>query len=275
MRSLAIALLGTVLGVSAAPLTLVTNVDLQPLAAQVARVQEALRYLGAPLSDAEAKEIEAAKKLPEATAVEAIQKVLDRHALFGVTINPEMRVKVAAGEAARELDEHGWRVFLVKVENDSGTTAALKASSPNAQRLHNSPAEDVPNRWLDLATFDAQPMTPTLGGLNLEYRIVQLYSRDAGKREGKFSFDVGQGTQDIGFRNEVDVLFTCRPAREVTLRVKDEHGKPATASFVIRDKLGRVYPFTRKSIAWTVRNCACPTAPTRLSLRAGRNHSRR
>src|SRR5690606_16144704 len=139
-------------------------------------------------------------------------------------INPEMRVKVARGPAAAELDEQGWRVFLVKVDNESGTTAALKAESPNALRLHNSPAAEVANRWLDLAMFDAQPLAPTLSGLELEYRIIQLYSRDPGRRTAKFSFNVGQGTQDLGFRNEVDVLFTVRPAREIALQVLDENG---------------------------------------------------
>ena len=34
-----------------------------------------------------------------------------------------------------------------------------------------------------------------------------------------------------------------------TLRVKDEHGKPATASFEIRDRRGRVYPSQAKRLA--------------------------
>ena len=67
--------------------------------------------------------------------------------------------------------------------------------------------------------FDKQPLNETLSGLALEYRIVELYSRDAGKREAKLAFDVGQGTQDLGFRNEVNVLFDCEPAVEVTLDV--------------------------------------------------------
>ena len=162
------------LAADAAPLTLVTNVELQPLNAQVVRLETALAYLGAPLSDAEIKQLDAAPALPPAQAIEQIQTILDRHALFGVSINPEMRVKVAVGEAKPELDESGWRVFLVKVANDSGTTAPLKAVSPNAQRLFNSPAEDVAGRWLDLAMFDAQPLAPALSGLTLEYRIIQL-----------------------------------------------------------------------------------------------------
>src|SRR5688572_5070437 len=164
-------------------LTLVTNVDLQPLQAQVARVTQALGYLGAPLSEAERMELEQAPSLAPAKAIEKIQSILDGHVLFGVNINPEMRVKVQQGDAKPELDEQGWRVFLVKVANESGTTAKLAAASPNAQRLFNSPSNEVANRWLDLAMFDVQPLAPTLSGLPLEYRIVQVYSRDAGKRD--------------------------------------------------------------------------------------------
>jgi hypothetical protein len=239
----------TAFTIGAAPLTLVTNVDVQPLVAQVNRVTDALDYLGAALPDAELTRLKEATSLPPGETVKQIQAVLDRHVLFGVSINPEMRVKVAQGEAKPELDEQGWRVFLVKVENDAGTTAALKASSPNAQRLHGSPAEDVPNRWCDIATFDSQPLKPTLSGLALEYRIIQIYSRDAGRREARFAFNVGQGTQDIGFRNDVDVLFAARPAREVTLRVLDENGDPTTASFLIKDSLGRIYPAQSKRLA--------------------------
>jgi hypothetical protein len=249
MRSLILLALCSLSTTTHAALILVTNVDLQPLHAQVARVTQSLAYLGAPLSAAEVKELDDAPPLPAAKAVEKIQSILDRHALFGVTINPEMRVKVAIGEARPELDEQGWRVFLVKVQNDAGTTAPLKAASPNAQKLFNSPAEDVANRWLDLAMFDAQPLSATLNGLALEYRVIQLYSRDAGKREGKFSFNVGQGTQDIGFRNEVDVLFTAKPTREITLRVRDENGEPTIASFLIRDRQNRVYPAISKRLA--------------------------
>jgi hypothetical protein len=234
---------------AAAPLTLVTNVEVQPLVAQAARVADALAYLGSPLDASELSRLKEGAGLTGAQRVQRIQEVLDRHALFGVGINPEMRVKVVQGEARPELDEQGWRVFLVKVENDAGTTAPLRASSPNAQKLHNSPANEVESRWCDISMFDAQPLQPALSGLALEYRIVQIYSRDAGKREAKFSFNVGQGTQDIGFRNDVDVLFTARAAHAVRLSVRDENGEPTTASFLIKDQLGRVYPAQSKRLA--------------------------
>ena len=57
--------------------------------------------------------------------------------------------------------------------------------------------------------------------------------------EAKLMFDVGQGTQDLGFRNSVPILFDCQKAFDVRLRVRDETGKPTTAAFVVRDHLER------------------------------------
>ncbi len=251
----------------AAALPIVSEVEWQPFVAQVRRVIEATDYLGTPFSPADKAALNAAMESPDhKAAVMKLQEILDRHALFGVNINPEMRVKVAQGDAEPVLMQDGWRQFLVKVANESGTTAPLAAVSANAQSVHNvrnaatpsdklrrkqgdAPTLKVEDLWLDLQTFDKQPLRPALSGLTVEYRIVQLYSRDAGKREAKFSFNVGQGTQDIGFRNEVDLLFTCLPAPEITLGVKDENGKPTTASFLIRDAQGHVYPSQAKRLA--------------------------
>jgi hypothetical protein len=234
----------------AAETPLVTGVEWQPLRAQVRRLMEATDYLGFPFSAAEKERIEAAMKStdPEAGS-RKLQEVLDQRCLYVVNINPEMRVKVARGEVEPNLVQNGWVQFLVKVNNMAGVTAALQASSPNAGQLHNAPADTIADRWLEIQTYDAQPLTKTLSGLELEYRIIQMYSRDAGKREARMGFNVGQGTQDIGFRNEVDVLFQCRPAREIVLSVKDEEGKPTTGMFEIRDRFGRVYPSQAKRLA--------------------------
>jgi hypothetical protein len=242
-------------------LPLIRGIEPQPLSAQAKRIAEALAYLGEPLSKEQQAALEKATSSAKPDeAVEAIQKVLDQRCLAGVNINPESRVKVARGPAPAELAEQGWRVFLVKVHNEAGVTAALRATSPNAAPLHtrstSSPSpsptvkpEDVPIRWMDLMTFDSQPLSAKLSGLDLEYRIVQIYSRDKGKREATIGFDVGQGTQDIGFRNEIAVLFECKPAVRVKLSILDDNGKPTTAQLTFRDKLGRVYPSRSRRLA--------------------------
>ena len=119
--------------------------------------------------------------------------------------------------------------------------------------VKNPPTEitqqDVADRWLDLQTFDQQPLQPELSGLALEYRIVQLYCRDVGQREATLGFNVGQGTQDIGFRNEIAVLFDCRPSAKVELRVLDTDGRPTMGQFVFRDSAGRIYPTLSRRLA--------------------------
>jgi hypothetical protein len=234
------------------------TVDFQPLAAQVRRVTEALDALGEPLTADRKGALDAALASGDATRVHG---VLEPLTLFVVNINPELRVKVAPGPAKAQLVEAGWRQFLVKVVNEAGATAPLRASSPQGQKVYASkylpPGQPQPplgeppgsERWLDLALPETRPLAPKLSGLGIEYRIISLYSRDPGKREARFSFDVGQGTQDLGFRAEADILFDCAPAHDITLRVKDEHGDPATGCFLIRDSSQRVYPSQSKRLA--------------------------
>lgn len=236
--------------VYSAQVPITTGVAWQPLRAQVRRLIEATDYLGVPFSESDKATLESALKAADPEyGSRQIQSILDQRCLYVVNISPEMRVKVAQGSADPDLIQNGWVQYLVKVNNKAGVTAALKAQSLNAMRLHNAPAETVDDRWLELQMFDAQPLTKTLSGLELEYRLIQLYSRDAGKREARMGFNVGQGTQDIGFRNEVDVLFNCQPAVEITLNVEDEEGNPTTGMFEIRDNLGRVYPSQAKRLA--------------------------
>src|SRR5207248_7952726 len=102
---------------------------------------------------------------------------------------------------------------------------------------------------LDVEMYTKEPMTGTLSGLKLEYALALISSSEAGKREATLSFDVGQGSQDLGFRAEVPVLFDVRPAVPVKLRVRDYDGKPSTGRFTFRDKLGRIYPPKAKRVA--------------------------
>ncbi|MBS1830902.1 MAG: hypothetical protein JST93_36755, partial [Acidobacteria bacterium] len=235
---------------SAQELAVVANVEHQPFAAQVTRLLEALEMLGEPLpaSDTAALKQQLSSR-DAAKAVEAIQNILDKHCLVGVNINPESRVKVQQGPAQPVLVQQGWRNFLVKVHNEAGITAVLNASSPNAGQVPNQPMGASNRRWIDLQMFVKQPLRERLSGLELEYKIIQLYSRDAGKREAKLVFDVGQGTQDLGFRSEADILFNARPATQVNFRVLDHDDTPTTGSFLIKDRFGRVYPSQAKRLA--------------------------
>ncbi len=242
MRFFAVALFAATISL-AATLPIVEKVENQPLEASVRRIVEALKIAGEPLPESEIAELATTR------STKRIQEILDKHCLVGIEINPESRVKVLEGEAKPQLIQQGWRSFLVKVINQAGVTAVLRATSPQADRLFNAPPGSTDRKWIDIQMVNKQPMRERLSGLELEYRILQLYSRDAGKREAKLAFDVGQGSQDLGFRSEIDILFTALPATKVTLRVFDTDGKPTTASFVIKDGQGRVYPSQAKRLA--------------------------
>jgi len=240
----------------------VVDVPLQPLAQQVRRLEDALNYLGQPLDEATHRAINQAIGSgidDEAGAVRRIQELLDPLVLAVVEINAESRVKVEAGDAKPELVENGTRLFLVKVINGAGVTAPLVVDSPNSgdvflkSRGEHEPkmeltAQDVRDRWASLSIYSKPPMGRRLSGLGVEYQILEAYSRDAGQRSAKLAFNVGQGTQDIGFRNDILVLFDAKPARSIRLRVKNENGEPAMASFVIRDRQGRLYPNPAKRL---------------------------
>ena len=243
------------------PATAQTRIPLQPVAQQVRQVESALAYLGQPLAQSDQDAInQAIGDADEAPAIARLQQILDKYALAIVEINPESRVKVQPGPAKPDLVEAGARIFLVKVINQAGVTAPLDVQSPNALPVYVrsdasseppktiSPAE-VRDRWMDLELYNKNPMSERLSGLPLEYRILEIYSRDRGQLSAKISFNAGQGTQDIGFRNEMVVLFNALPAYRLSLRVLDEKAAPSMAAFTIRDDLGRVYPNPSKRLA--------------------------
>jgi hypothetical protein len=53
-------------------------------------------------------------------------------------------------------------------------------------------------------------MAAKLSGNALEYLILEFETDQEGKREARLIFDAGQGTQDLGFRAEVPVLFVVK-----------------------------------------------------------------
>lgn len=243
----------------------ITGLERQPFVAATRRLAEAMEFAGSPFSPELKQRLAAASVLDdERAAVREIQEILDPLCLTIVNINAESRVKVREGLVKKELMQQGWRVFLVKVHNEAGINPVLHVESPNAlpvyqqgkgsreeprskEKLVNP--EDISDRFLDMNLVQREPLKETLSGLLVEYRILLLYSRDAGPREASLSFHIGAGTQDIGFRNAVPILFDCKSATRVTLNIRDVDGEPTTANFVIRDTMGRVYPLPSRRLS--------------------------
>jgi len=248
----------------AAPALDPVEVEGQPLAANVERLTQALDFLGAPLAAETRKALEPA--LPSRDG-RRIQELLDPHVLFVVTLNPEVRVKVSRGPASARLQQMGYTPVLVKVLNESTSTHPLRISSPQSgpvyagvaklsmqrqkqeQLRENENLAGRADRFLQVEMFGGPPMTPNLSGLKVEYALALLYSHEAGMREATIGFDAGQGTQDLGFRAEVPVLFNIRPAIPVKMSIRDFDGKPTTARLMFLDRSGHVYPPQAKRLA--------------------------
>ena len=242
----------------------IAQVEGQPLGANILRVVEALDYLGHSLPQSTIDMLKTAARSRDSAA---LQELLDPHVLFVVSLNPEVRVKVQRGPAKPTLQQSGYTPHLVKVLNNSTVTRELNITSPQSgavyakasqgilkrqaqtELLRNENSDNATDRFLELEMFRSQPMTRQLSGLEAEYAIALLYCSEAGKRESTIAFNVGSGTQDIGFRGELPVLFDVEPAIAVMARVQDHDGKPTTARLTFRDKLGHVYPPQLKRLA--------------------------
>ena len=228
------------------------EVEGQPLASNARRVLTALEFLGFRLPDDQANAIEAAATKQDA---HKLQELLDKHATLLVHLNPEARVKVKRGPAGAFLQQGGYTPILIKVHNESTVTKPLSISSPQALPIYSRgkageiTADAVKNRFLDIEMFTSNPMTEKLSGLKVEYALALVHSKDAGKRAVTIVVDVGQGTQDLGFRSEVEILYDIRPAIPVILKIEDFDGTPTTGRFTFKDKLGRVYPPKAKRLA--------------------------
>jgi len=242
----------------------VLSVPAQPLAGNVRRVLEALEFLGAPMPAKTAESLRAAIASQDAAK---LQLLLEPHVLCVVQINPESRVKVHRGPAPTVLQQGGYVPALVKVINQSTVTKELRFTSPqagqvyagmstlSAQRMQRQVLQETAvkeagtNRFLEVALHTQPPMAAQLSGLELEYAIALLYCRDAGPLEATLRFDIGQGSQDLGFRGELPVLFTARAAVPVRLRIRDHDGTAAAARLVFRDAGGHVFPPQAKRLA--------------------------
>jgi hypothetical protein len=194
-----------------AALPVVEEVEWVPFHDHCRQLIQAMDKAGSPLP---AKALRQLKSLldrrpdhPEA-ASSAVQKLLDAHCLMGVNINAESRVKAARGPADIVLHQDRSAVVLIKVHNDGGVTHALRVHGPELVRA----GQRGTGRWLEADLVTSTLFAPELSGRRLEYRLLRLTPRESGKREATFQFDVGQGTQDLGFRAEVPILFSVRKA---------------------------------------------------------------
>jgi hypothetical protein len=237
----------------------------QPYFAGVNRVLEALAKLGAPVAAEDAKRISALANQDDSAAVDAAEKLLDRYTLACLSLDADGTGRVAVGGAQRTLVQQGWRMFLVRIANAGGRTDNVNFGSesqgpgsmmsgtmaPRAHmgdRLNKAPL--IEKMWVLSRIYEESPAPEgdhakpfQLSGMPVEYRVIELFSRDAGRRSDKFTLYAfprdGGWPYDSGHR-EFD--FDCLPSRLVSLAVCDADGRGCVASLAIKDRQDRVYP---------------------------------
>ncbi len=193
-------------------LPIVEDVPWRPLRAHCSAVLKALNEAHASLPAETVHQLQAlldAEPKNPGRAIRTMQELLDPHCLIAVNINPESRVKASRGPASVELRQNQAMPVLIKVQNDGGVTHALRVRGPELVQGRERGA----GRWLQADLVAEPPFGAELSGQRLEYRLLRLTPREFGKREATFQFDVGQGTQDLGFRAEVPILFSVHPSR--------------------------------------------------------------
>ena len=139
----------------------VDGVEAQPLAAQVRRVAEALDLLGQPLPPGPRARLDEALATARAGRRWSgrSRRRSTRSAWSASRSTPRAGSRSARARPPAALVQHGWRVFLVKVHNEAGVTAELKATSPNAAPAVPA-ARPTPRAQ---AGDPARPRSPTAG----------------------------------------------------------------------------------------------------------------
>jgi len=239
--------------VTAAALALLLGQELvevegQPLAANVARLGQALESLGHPLPDRVKRALEAAGQ-----DAKRIQEALDPITFLFVTPG----VRTLRGPGSAEIQQAGYTPLVVKVVNPTAVTTSLRVTSPQAgpvyagvaelsmkrqdqQRLReNENSKGDPDRFLDLEFVGTAPMAPALSGLGVEYAILLVYCAVSGRHTADIEVDGAAGRVD----------FDARPAIRVGLAIRDADGTPTTGRFVFVDAAGRVHPSQPKRLA--------------------------
>jgi hypothetical protein len=235
--------------------------------AQMKRVLQNMRDAGEPLSLEHESQLKSLVGSSVAEDVKTAERILAEYTLLQVRLDSRGVGRTVLGDAKRELIEQGWRSFLVRIENPHGfqrqvffdpntlsgsvvpegetsTRLSLGTETHYLEQTRVAEPVDIANRWLGYRFFAQFPLTTTLSGRPVEYQILQLYSRDRGRKTAYLDVQA-VGVPFIlvyGAKNGRETSFDCLPSRDVALVIKDWDGAGTTASIVVRDKMRRLYP---------------------------------
>ena len=117
---------------------------------------------------------------------------------LNVFVSPEGRVRVVRGPATAKLSVKTPSLFLIRIENQSGGQQRIKVQGTYFGGLDNP---------FTLSVKQLDQLGPDLIGLPVEYRLIEISGRKAGRHELTITVEAGQGSQDLAFRAEAPVLF--------------------------------------------------------------------
>jgi len=132
------------------------------------------------------------------------EQPMDQSVFLRVIISPESRVRVLEGNLVPGLVQHAWIDAPISIENQAGVTSSIRLES---EQFIDGRLGESRLRWLQIELVPDTPLT----GASWERRKLRIWSRDQGVRAAAISINVGQGTQDLGFRGELAQTFLVRP----------------------------------------------------------------
>ncbi|WP_344841050.1 CehA/McbA family metallohydrolase [Kribbella ginsengisoli] len=198
-----------------------------------------------------------------------MEELLRPYVLVEALIDEQGLTAATPGAAVPRLVQHGWRSFLVRVVNPQRLLGDLSAPSNHVLGLvdHHSHAARialadtltvVPR--IERSWLQVKLVGPTdVAGLDVEYKVISLYSRDGGTRSGELSFllAVEEATESLtrppsskawqrmGFESRpygAKIDFECLPARDIRFDLREPDGSSTVAAVTVRDSQRRAYP---------------------------------
>lgn len=141
----------------------------------------------------------------------ALQSTLENVTLLSASVNPESRVKISTMKEQLELATGKPERFLIEVENTAGVTAPLRIQAVD---MASNPPQSAD--WCEVRVVDSPWTSMFCTGAEREFKVLEILVREPGLREVRLVADVGQGTQDLGFRATADLLIDARSGRVTT-----------------------------------------------------------
>ncbi len=141
-------------------------------------------------------------RVGRARSVDALAAAAEHLVTLRIHVNPESRVKLRVVHPVGDLVVGRPRPLLVAIVNEAGVTAPLSLSCRDRSLGAARPAD-----FCRVTLRDDGLSAPRLGGAALEWKLADITVAAPGRWEVGLEADVGQGTQDLGFRSTADVLL--------------------------------------------------------------------